>query len=183
MVWIDKNVYEPPMSVKDFTSVSFQDKHIQGFQQTPPNWKARFDSPHRWIGQIGEAAFKKYMEVTKRAVEDKTKIGASWVDFEYPKRNWKIDVKTVGTKLRPTLDYACDVDEDQEKENKEANVYVFCRYVFDEKRVYLLGFIQRERFHEEAIFRKAGEAITPSFTPVKNFYEIPIYKLEKMETL
>jgi hypothetical protein len=161
--------------------IEFIPYEVSQARENQPSWDARFESESRWIGQLGEEAFRRWCLQEGVEYTDFTHDGPCWVDFEALGK--KIDVKTIGTKWYPKKHYACNVDSDQNVANVDADTYVFVRFIHEKNYALLVGWISKKNFNKNCVTRMSNKAITESMTPVKEFQEVLISDLEPMWSL
>lgn len=142
------------------------------------------DKGNRWVGELGELAFLDFLERLD------LKEGE---DFHYTARDtdkapydfnidWlNLDVKIVATKYFPRLHYGCDIDPDQFLK-PECNGFVFGRYILDENKVVLMGWITKEQVKELGVQRRKGDILN-KLVVEKDFIEVPIKDLTPLSSL
>ena len=117
--------------------VAFEQETINSIKQDrcekdKHQWGNRFDSDTRWVGDLGELAFKDWLNEigfpynywTNKQFKDTR-------DFTVGRL--EIDVKTIATNYFPKRSYSCQVAASQLK-NEAVNTYVFSRYLLDKKK-------------------------------------------------
>lgn len=142
------------------------------------------DKGNRWVGVLGELALKEYLD------------GFEWVEgidyiynakdndkcpFDFTINELKLDVKTVATKYFPRLDYGCNLDIDQFNK-PECNSYVFGRFILNENKVVLMGWITKDEFEAKKVTRLKG-SILHTMEVEKDFYEVEVNKLTPLTSL
>lgn len=144
------------------------------------------DKGKRWVGVLGELAFKKYIESfglkegeyfnydTSLNTNDKN-------PWDFSIKDLNIDVKTVSTKYYPKKEWACNVDCTQFNK-KGANAYVFARYLYPTNTAVVMGWILKDTFNEIKIERNDGDKVGKIIVE-GNFYEIPINRLQPLFSL
>lgn len=168
-------------SYYDWVQMEIPAEKIEELKQTPVNWKARFMTDNRWLGRVGEWAFEELLIEAQQPFENLTKSGPSWTDFKLNNKN--IDVKTISTDYFPRENYGCNVDASQHRANKEADIYVFVRYIKSQSKAVFVGYCSKDYFSKNAVLRMADTAVTNSFTPKAEFYEILISELNPITSL
>ena len=103
-------------------------------------------------------------------------------DYDIKLGSVNIEVKTKRTTVAPRTHYECSIAEYNTKQN--CDVYVFTRILKDMTRGWILGYISKKEYFDEATFLKKGQ-VDPSngWTVNTNCYNLPISKLKNIETL
>jgi len=113
------------------------------------------------IGYLGEYAFWKWCHQQGLPIEYLGKTIAHQADdgdFQMPDGR-TIDVKTQATTFVPQPHWRCEVTHEQR--HRPASLYVFAKLLVRQhtQEVLLLGWMEKQRFFEQATFRKAGERL------------------------
>lgn len=168
---------------EDWYQVEFTEAYVEEVKKKKIDWKQNLqgDVKTRWVGELGEEAFRLYMKTIKRPIKDKTQNGASWVDFEID--FMKVDVKTVATNYFPTEEYACNISPIQHERNKEADTYVFARYIIPQRIVVILGWVSKHEFEINALTRMSGDKVTEKFKTNGELMELEIKFINSLKTL
>ena len=161
-----------------FTYIHFTQQEIADFEAQPVSYRAYYDNGARWIGRVGEEAFRRWLTLEELSFTDLTGIGPSWIDFTVG--NLKIDVKTVGAASAIKDTYGCNFTAEQYDKMEQAemeykpNCFVFMRFIASERAVAIVGVKSKKNFDKDKLERCAGVAVTDSYTPKLNTYEIQI---------
>lgn len=167
-----------------YAIVQFDEDEIRSFEEQEVAFKARYDYGARWIGRVGEEAFRRLMDRYKVAYTDLTNIGPSWIDFVVGRL--RIDVKTVGATTPIVHEwYACNFDKGQydqmcqaDKE-KQPNTFVFCRYYGNQ--VKFVGVKSKRLFDIDKVEIPKGVKITDTYTVKEDQYEVLIKQCGTIE--
>lgn len=131
----------------------------------------------RWVGDLGEKVFKSWfkhegIQGFKWVLDD----AAGAPDF-VTALNIRIGVKTVKRKVPPREVYTAQITARHAQEPIEH--YFFMTYEIDQRRMWLLGGIDRERFLKEARYYGAGEFVHRDYQIRRGheIYNIEIGKL------
>jgi hypothetical protein len=146
-------------------------------------WGNRFESETRWVGYLGEIAFRCWL--------NEVGFGYRHYDLRDEKdiRDFtvgllEIDVKTLVQKKYPQMYYNCEVNESQ-LDNDMVNAYVFCRYMIDSNEVIVLGWIPKKDFLKRSWERKKGDTlaggaiVTADMQQVKVSYLKPLIDIDR----
>lgn len=143
------------------------------------NIYAESDTDQRWVGDLGEMVFNSWLK--HQGIK-----GFNWIldaaagkpDF-ITALNIRIGVKAVKRKVPPRMDYTAQIT--AQHAHEPIDHYFFMTYEINERRMWLLGGIDRERFLREARYYAAGEWVHPNYQirPGHEIYNIEIEKLEK----
>lgn len=90
----------------NWENIEIEQEYIDHVKKEIIDWKQNLSGEikTRWVGKIGEEAFRRYMIDNKFPFTDLTQNGASWIDFII---NFKsVDVKTVARNYYPREDYS-----------------------------------------------------------------------------
>ena len=91
-----------------------------------------------------------------------------------------IDVKTKRTRVKPLPHYMCSVAAYNTKQN--CTYYVFVRMLSDYTKCWVLGWLGKEKYFENATFLRKGEEDGDNGYIVKaDCYNLPINKLNEIE--
>ena len=126
------------------------------------------DSDLRWVGDLGEICFNKW-------IKDNGLINFQWhldnaagkPDFTINKK--RIDIKTVKRKVPPNVNYTAQIT--AKHKYSPVDELFFCSYEFTKKVMWFLGGISKMEFIEKAIYYKAGEKVHQNYT-IRNGHEI-----------
>lgn len=131
----------------------------------------------RWVGDLGEIAFKSWLNHSgvagaKWQIED----AAGREDFLLPTGE-KIGVKTVKRKVPPTPEFTAQVT--AQHANEPVDEFFFLCYQFQINKMWFLGGIRKEAFLSKAKYYKAGECVHPAYQirPGHEIYNIAISEL------
>lgn len=141
-------------------------------------WGDHFDSDTRWVGHLGEIAFRVWLN-----------------QYGFPYKHWdlrdekdtrdftfgrlEIDVKTTSTKFPPKMHYGVEVLCSQ-LDNDVVNSFVFCRYNLETNVASMLGWLPKDEFIDKSIERKAGDKVTESFTVRADMLEVKLRQLKPL---
>jgi hypothetical protein len=114
----------------------------------------------RWVGDLGEICFHKWIDLIKvKSFDWHIDNAAGKPDFTINKV--QIDVKTVKRKVPPKLNYTAQIT--AKHKNYPINELFFMSYEHLKKRIWLLGGIQKDEFLKFARFYGEGEQVHPSY--------------------
>lgn len=139
----------------------------------------------RWIGLCGELAFADYLDRIGQGYlhyYDDSKIDVQ----DFTVGGLEIDVKTVGRRYDPRMDWHCDVAKQQLDKTVRSGVithFVFASYNTTTNVCHVLGTISVKKFCDIATFLAKGEMLpnnTPTPAPA-DFYMVPINKLRQLQ--
>ena len=142
------------------------------------NWGDHFSSDTRWIGYLGEIAFKCWLE----------EMGMTFHHWDYIDRkdirdftvsSLEIDVKTVGTNYFPRESYGCTVAVAQ-LDNEVVNAYVFCRFILEERRAIVMGWIPKDEFIKLSKGHKKGERVNEHFVSPADMRQVCVRQLKPL---
>jgi hypothetical protein len=106
-------------------------------------------------------------------------------DFDIILNDLKIDIKTKRTSVIPLPHFECSVSNYNTKQ--ECDIYLFTRVLEIDgfiSRGWLLGYIEKKRFYEKAIFHKQGEVDSDNnFTFKADCYNLSISELYPVNNL
>jgi len=103
-------------------------------------------------------------------------------DFDIIYRDFKIDVKTIETTVRPRRNYVAAIP--AFNITQACDLYVFARVHKSLTIVWLIGFIQRDLFYKQARFNKKGEKNKDNFRGFKSdTYALEYSKLLPIKNL
>jgi len=143
----------------------------------------RFDSDNRWIGYLGEVAFKGWL--------DKMTVDYTWWNKERAADiqdfsvtgGLEIDVKTLSsTKYFPKSHHGCQVAVKQ-LDNEGVDTFVFCTFILDSYEMVVKGWVSKEEFMEKSELKQAGIPITKYFTPPVDMRSIKVFQLRPLSEL
>ena len=131
----------------------------------------------RWVGDLGEKVFNSWLK--HEGIE-----GFEWVlddaagkpDFVTAAK-LRIGVKTVKRKVAPRADYTAQITARHASE--PIDHYFFMTYEIAERRMWLLGGIDRERFLQQARYYGAGEWVHPNYQ-IRSGHEIHNIDIHKL---
>ncbi len=131
----------------------------------------------RWVGDLGEMVFDAWLKSER--VEGFVWIqddAAGKADFVLP-LNIHVGVKTVKRKVAPRDGYTAQITARHAEEPIEQ--FFFMSYEISERRMWMLGGIDRARFLKEARYYGAGEFVHKDYQirPGHEIYNIEISKL------
>jgi hypothetical protein len=161
-----------------YIEIAFTQTEIDSFKNQDVTFKAYYDKGSRWIGRVGEEAFRRWMELEKIPYVDLTDIGPSWIDFTVG--HLKIDVKTVGANSIIKGNYGVNFTKEQYDKMERAekklkpNCFVFCRFIGEENKVVFVGIKSKRNFDKDKRELIKGTIITDKYTVPEDQYEIYI---------
>lgn len=167
----------------DWFDVEFSDEEVREAKKRREykdsnKWGDHFDSETRWVGYLGEIAFRAWLNQYGFAYKHWNQRDAKDTrDFTFGKL--EIDVKTTSTKYPPKMFYGVEVLVSQ-LGNENVNAYVFCRYNLENNVATVLGWLPKDEFIEKSIERKAGDKVTESFTVRADMLEVKIQQLMRL---
>lgn len=136
----------------------------------------------RWVGDLGEMVFDVWLK--SEGLE-----GFAWIqddaagkaDFVLP-LNISVGVKTVKRKVAPRIDYTAQITARHAKEPIEQ--FFFMSYEFSERKMWMLGGIDRTQFLNDARYFEAGEFVHQNYQirPGHEIHNIEISKLVRPKT-
>lgn len=86
------------------------------------------------------------------------------------------DVKTKRCSGQPKPEYECSVS--SYNTDQDCDIYIFTRVQKDYKKCWILGWITKEKYYDQAVFRKKGEIDSANGWIVSaDCYNLPIFEL------
>lgn len=131
----------------------------------------------RWVGDLGEMAFKSWLR--HEGIEDFDWIldgAAGQPDFVMT-GGARVGVKTVKRKVPPRMGYAAQITARHAEE--PVDQFFFLTYEIDRKRMWFLGAIDRGSFLRESRFYGAGEWVHPNYQ-VREGHEIYNIEIDRL---
>ena len=131
----------------------------------------------RWVGDLGEIAFNSWFK--KKGIQDFKWVlddAAGQPDFVTALKVG-IGVKTVKRKVPPREDYTAQITARHTSE--PIDQFFFMTYEIAERRMWLLGGIDKERFVREARHYRAGEWVHSNYQ-VRQGHEIYNIEIAKL---
>jgi len=131
----------------------------------------------RWVGDLGELVFKNWLKHHQVQGYVWIQEGAAGApDFQLAS-GIRIGVKTVKRKVPPKKGYTAQITARHTEEPIEQ--YFFMTYEIEQKRMWLLGGIDKESFLKGAIYYPAGSQVHAHYTvrAGHEIYNIDIAKL------
>jgi hypothetical protein len=123
-------------------------------------------------GIVGEILVKEYL----KAEQEES------YDYDLSRDGITYDVKTKQVSTTPLEHYECSIAEYQKKQ--DCDRYVFVRVNLTENKAWILGWIDKDDFFEEAKLVKEGEGGTSNgWTPKINCYNLQINRLKDITIL
>lgn len=123
------------------------------------------------FGALGEIIAHDYL-----TYHGKSSAIAGNYDYDLIVESTKIDVKTKRTTVTPKGHYNCSVADYNTSQN--CDYYLFCRIKEDLSKGYILGFVEKSLFYEQAEFKTKGE-YDGAFEFKADCYNLPIKNLKK----
>ena len=112
-------------------------------------------------------------------------IGGSLVneyDYDLIYKDIKIDIKTKLTTVKPLSKYDCSIAKFNTKQN--CDVYVFTRVLKNYQKGWVLGWLPKQEYFDEAIFLKKGDIDKSNNFKVKaDCYNVKIFQLYDINKL
>lgn len=99
-------------------------------------------------------------------------------DYDVMNKNYKIDVKTKGRKVKPKEDYFATV---YNYNTKQACDYYYFTSIYNEEKAFLMGVIKKEDFYSKATFNKKGDLDTTSSPNYPFYFKAECYNLKYSE--
>jgi hypothetical protein len=124
-------------------------------------------------GAIGEIVAIDYLRSIGKDVND-----SSTYDYDFSIGDKTIDVKTKRTTVKPKPHYLCSVS--NFNTTQECDFYIFVRVKESKDKAYILGFMDKEEFYENAEFKKKGEIDVDGWYFKDDCYNLPIKDLDPM---
>jgi hypothetical protein len=124
-------------------------------------------------GAMGEVVVRHYFGETGIV------LNVPCYDYDLIINNKKVDVKTKRTTVVPLPHYNCSVSDWNTRQ--KCDFYYFARVTESLSMAYLLGYIEKAKFYEKAVFKKKGERETPIFCFRGDGYHLPMSSLIKFE--
>lgn len=164
-----------------FIQIDFTQNEIDNIRESTKTIRyshVYYDKGSRWIGEVGEEAFRRWLDLEKVVYTDLTGTGPSWIDFKVA--GLKIDVKTTGQKTRamPNDEWGINFTKDQYDRMETAeprlqpNCFVFCRFIGELNRVIFVGVKSKKHFDMDKREIPKGTVITEDYTVPEHQYEI-----------
>ena len=125
------------------------------------------------FGALGEVIVYDYFKGKK------TIDFTSTYDYDMIIDKHKVDIKTKKTTVVPKEYYLCSISASNIKQN--CDYYFFVRIKEDFKTGYLLGYINKDKFYQEAIFKTKGDLDINNFIFKDDCYNLEISKLNKFK--
>jgi hypothetical protein len=101
-------------------------------------------------------------------------------DYDIVTPTSRIDVKTKRCKYKPKPDYMCSIANYNTKQ--DCTHYIFVRLLSDYSKGWIGGWIEKEKYFDEAKFLKRGEEDGDNGFIIKaDCYNLPINKLSDIE--
>jgi len=123
------------------------------------------------MGFLGEFAVADFL---------KDCIVSNTYDYDLKVGDRTIDVKTKSCTVKPRVDYMCSVAAYNTKQ--KCDVYVFNRMLRDLSKGWILGWIEKEKYFDEAKFYRKGEQEGDNGYIVQaDCYNLPIKNLHDIE--
>ena len=138
------------------------------------------DSDLRWVGEIGEICFDWWARNhTNLPIQWITDHAAGRPDFLIGRV--PIDVKTVKRRVGIRPGYTAQITARHAKE--PVSHFFFASYEFPQRKLWLLGGIEKERFLERATYYQAGDQVHPNYIIRRGheIYNIDIAELTSPE--
>lgn len=123
-------------------------------------------------GALGEIVVLDYFKELYD-IEDK-----STYDYDLIIGGYKVDVKTKRTTVTPKPYYLCSITWNIKQKCK---YYFFVRIKEDLSKAFLLGYISKEMFFEQADFKKKGDLDVNGFVFKADCYNLQIKNLNKFK--
>lgn len=131
----------------------------------------------RWIGDLGELALLDWLcSQTLRDVQWLTDDAAGKADFIIDERI-ALGAKTVKRKVEPRLDYTAQVT--ARHANEPSDWFFFMNYSLEQRKLWLLGAIEAERFLKEATYYGPGSQVHGNYT-IRPGHEIMNLELTRL---
>lgn len=115
-------------------------------------------------GSIAEQIVQDYLNCERR----------NTFDYDLIYNGLTIDVKSARTSVIPLSHYQCSIPAKQA--NQKCDYYYFVRVLKDYSYAYILGYIKKEDFFNQATYYKKGEDMSGKPALV-NCYSIPVFNL------
>lgn len=141
------------------------------------NIYAEVASDERWVGDLGEMVFNSWFK--HEGIQDFEWVlddAAGKPDF-VTALNVRIGVKTVKRKVPPREGYTAQITARHAEE--PIDHYFFMTYEIAQRRMWLLGGIDRERFLQESRYYGAGEWVHASYQ-IRQGHEIYNIEIAKL---
>jgi hypothetical protein len=106
-------------------------------------------------------------------------IQCNTFDYDFIINDFKVDVKTKRTTVKPKDNYLCSISSFNIKQ--KCDYYFFIRVLESFKIGYMLGFISKDEFYKKAVFNKVGEKDNNYFKFKDDCYNIEISQLNKFK--
>lgn len=141
------------------------------------NIYAETETDERWVGDLGEMAFNSWLK--HEGIQDFTWVldGAAGKPDFVTAAGIRIGVKTVKRQVPPRIDYTAQITARHAAE--PIDHYFFMTYEIAERRMWLLGGIEREHFLHGARYYGGGEWVHPKYQirPGHEIYNMELGKL------
>lgn len=124
-------------------------------------------------GALGEIiVFDWFSKITKNIEFTST------YDYDMIIFDQKVDIKTKKTTVEPLPHYLCSISAFNIKQ--KCNGYIFVRIKNDFSKGYILGYLGKKLFFENAIFKNRGETDINGWKFKDDCYNLEIGKLKKL---
>lgn len=135
----------------------------------------------RWVGDLGELCLALFLKHKKVNYDWELESVTDNFDFLIEEKTY--GVKTVKRKNKPKEEYTAQITAKHIEEPVDR--FLFLSYEYPKKIMWLLGWIDRLSFREEARYYKAGDQVHQHYTirPGHEIYNIEIFKLHNIETM
>ena len=117
------------------------------------------------LGFLGEIIVAEYYNWTIQ----------NYYDYDIVHKNYKIDVKTKGRKVRPKEDYFATVFN---YNTKQACDYYYFVSLHNQEKAYLMGIIKKEDFYKKATFNNQGDYDITSPPNIPFYFKAHCYNLK-----
>jgi hypothetical protein len=140
----------------------------------------RFDSPHRWIGKLGEWAFARAFP---QMISITQHFNPTKHDFRGPEpNNFIYEIKTKGGENGFKENYEFDVNARQFEENPN-DIYVGCWCSLKTFQVHIVGWLRKEDVKLLGTFLAKGEEFRPGIIVISDRWSVRYKEMESMHTL
>lgn len=127
-------------------------------------------------GALGEIVVRDYyLNINNRLVKV---IDKPTYDYDLIINSKTTDIKTKQTTVTPRPFYNVSISNFNTKQN--CDYYYFVRILKDKGTAYLLGYIEKDKFIENAEFKKKGEKDGCNWEFKDDCYNLPISKLRQI---
>lgn len=135
------------------------------------------ESDERWVGDLGEFAFKSWLKSQNiEGYKWLLKNAAGKADFIMSNSS-TVDVKTVKRKVAPLPYYTAQITAQHIDENVDH--YFFMSYEYDKKQMWFLGGITKANFKKHAKYYAEGEDVHSNYT-IREGHEIYNIEIDKL---